>query len=588
MVCRRRQNLHDMSWALRWVVRCMVSLSIVPCWSGWTVAQERLGMEPPRQRGPVATSIRTPEAAPLLPRPELPPLPSVPSERVDQLPLPRVFVHEIRLMGNTVFPQDRLDSVTRPYLKRHVTSEELETLRLDLTRLYVNAGYINSGAILPDQSVAGGVITLQIIEGTLTSVTVDGNRWFRDSYLRKRFTLDVGTPLQIGVLQARLQAVQQDDRITRLAAELRPGVRLGDSALHVHVVERLPISVTLEANNYQSPSVGAERLLLTVAHRNLTGHGDVLSVTYGRSEGLNPQLDTSYSLPLNARETTVSARYRRNDSSVVEERFAALDIESQSETYTLTLRHPFYRTLQRELAVALSAERLESMTSLQGKPFSFSPGARNGTVTDTALRLALEWLDRTPYQVIAVRSRFSVGVDILEATTHNDRSIPDGRFFTWAGQVQWARRLASSDIQLLFRLDVQLASEPLLPLEQLAIGGRFSVRGYRENQLVRDNGLIAALEAHLPIVRNTPWAEALQLVPFVDFGRAWNHPARASESGILASMGLGLRWTASVDTFVPLRTQCEIFWGQKLREIQTEGGNLQDKGLHLQVVLSAF
>ena len=55
-----------------------------------------------------------------------------------------------------------------------------------------------------------------------------------------------------------------------------------------------------------------------MAHRNLTGNGDILSVTYGRSSGLNPQIDASYTLPLSPRETTLGLRYRRNASSVIE------------------------------------------------------------------------------------------------------------------------------------------------------------------------------------------------------------------------------------------------------------------------------
>jgi hemolysin activation/secretion protein len=188
---------------------------------------------------------------------------------------------------------------------------------------------------------------------------------------------------------------------------------------------------------------------------------------------------------------------------------------------------------------------------------------------------------------MAARSRFSVGVDTLGATI-NDADLPDGQFFAWLGQFQWGRRLTASDIQLLFRLDVQLTSEPLLPLEQIAVGGRFSVRGYRENQLVRDNALIASLESRLPIIRNRSWAEFVQLVPFVDFGRGWNRHLATPEPTTLVGVGLGLRWAATVNTAVPLRAQFELFWGLKLKNVDTEGGDLQDQGLHFQFVLAAF
>jgi hemolysin activation/secretion protein len=573
---------------MTWVILLGVGLGGAVWCSPGVQAQERLGVEPPRRPGPVEPSFPTEPPPPALPRPQLPPIPPPPPEDQERLPVPRVFVRQINILGSTVFSDAELAAATAPYVNRSVTTEDLEALRLALTRLYVNAGYINSGAILPDQTVTAGVITFRIIEGELTDVMVAGNRWFRDHYLRSRLTVGVKPPLNIATLQERLQLLQRDDRIKRLEAELRPGVRLGESELHVHVEERLPFFVALEFDNYQSPTIGAERGLVTVAHRNLTGHGDILRVTYGRSAGLDLQIDTSYILPLSPRETTVSLRYQRNSSSVVEERFADLDIASRSEIWTLTLRHPVYRTLWREFALTLSGEHLRSDTFLRGEPFPFAPGADEGKTRDTALRFALEWLDRTPRQVIAARWRFSLGVDALGATINDDSDLPDGRFLVWLGQFQWARRLDPGDMQVLFRLDVQLTTEPLVPLEQIAIGGRFSVRGYRENQLVRDNGLIVSLESRIPLIRNTRWAEFVQVVPFVDVGRGWNRKVATPDPTMLVSIGLGLRWAATWPGAVPLRTQLEVFWGYRLKHVETEGGDIQDKGFHLQFVLAAF
>jgi hemolysin activation/secretion protein len=584
---QRQPTQRYRSWATI-VALLWLNLSVIAGWATTAPAQERLGVEPPpRLPGPIEPSFPEEQPPPPLPRPTLPPLPPQPPEERERLPLPRVFIRQIKITGNTVFSEEDLAAVTTAYVNRYVTSEHLEALRLALTRFYVEAGYINSGALLPDQTVTEGVITYHIIEGALTNVTVEGNRWFREGYIRKRLALDVEPPLHIGVLQDRLQRLQQDDRIERLDAELRPGVWLGESVLHVRVEEQLPFFVALEFNNYQSATVGAERGLITVAHRNLTGNGDIWSFTYGRSAGLDLQVDTSYALPLSPRDTTVGLRYQRNNSSVIEASFEPLEIESESEIFTLSLRHPVYRTLRRELALALAVERLQSKTFLLGQPFSFALGTRDGEATDTALRLSAEWHHRAQNQVFAARSRFSVGIDALGATI-NRSDLPDGQFFAWLGQFQWARRLETQAIELLFRLDLQLTADPLLPLEQIAVGGRYSVRGYRENQLVRDNALIASLESRLPLIRNRRWAEFVQLVPFVDFGEASNRQVPTPDPTTLVSVGLGLRWAATFGTVVPLRAQFELFWGLKLKNVETEGGDLQDQGLHFQFVLSAF
>ena len=186
----------------------------------------------------------------------LPPAP-IPPETAP-FPTLRVFVREIRVTGSTIFSAEELAKVTAPYVNREVTSEDLEALRVALTLLYVNNGYVNSGAILPDQSVSEGVVTYQIIEGRLTAVDVEGNRWFRSSYFQKRFFLDAGPPLNVNALQRRLQLLLEDSRIQRLNAELKPGLRPGEGILDVRVEERTPYRLSFGVQQLPVTRCGRE------------------------------------------------------------------------------------------------------------------------------------------------------------------------------------------------------------------------------------------------------------------------------------------------------------------------------------------
>jgi hemolysin activation/secretion protein len=542
--------------------------------------------------------------APTLPQ-ELPPtprpgtlLPSVPlAPKGEPVPGLRVFVREIKVTGSTAFTADELAKVTAPYLNREITSEDLEALRVALTVLYVNNGYVNSGAILPDQTITDGVVNFQVIEGSLTGIEVQGNRWFRSSYFQKRFSLDAGPPLNVNALQQRLQLLLEDSRIQRLNAELRPGVARGESILDVRVEERRPYRLSFEYNNYQSPSVGENRGIVVLEHQNLTGNGDVFTGQYGRSRGLDPLLDFKYSIPLTARDTILSYQYRRNTFSVVEAPFEELDINSKSDVYTLSVRHPVYRTLNNEITLEFTGERLSHKTTLLGEKFSLEPGAHNGRTAVAALRPALEWVYKSQNQVIAARSRFSFGIDALDATV-NDNGLPDGKFFAWLGQFQWVRRLGVLDSYLIFRTDVQLANDPLLSLEQISVGGRYSVRGYRENTMLRDRALITSIETRLPLLplmRNflgvdlaAYGMEYLELAPFFDFGRGWNKEQPTPKPQDISSVGVGLRWALTVPSFVNLRPQFEVYWGHRLRKVFNPRDSLQDNGVHLQFILGIF
>jgi hemolysin activation/secretion protein len=539
-----------------------------------------------------------PRPGTLLPSPPLAP-------KGEPVPGLRVFVREIKVTGSTAFTAEELAKVTAPYLNRELTSEDLEALRVALTVLYVNNGYVNSGAILPDQTVTDGVVNYQIIEGSLTGVEVRGNQWFRSSYFQKRFSLDAGPPLNVNALQQRLQLLLEDSRIQRLNAELRPGVARGEGILDVRVEERTPYSMSFEYNNYQSPAVGENRGIVVLEHQNVTGNGDVFTGQYGRSRGLNPLLDFKYSIPVTARDTTLSYQYRRNTFAVVEAPFDELDINSKSDVYTLSVRHPVYRTLNNDIVLELTGERLSHKTTLLGEKFSLEPGAQDGRTAVTALRPALEWVYKSPTQVIAARSRFSFGIDAIDATV-NSNGLPDGKFFAWLGQFQWVRRLGILDSYFIFRTDAQLANDPLLSLEQISVGGRYSVRGYRENTMLRDRALITSFETRLPLmplmqrflgVELTSYGvQYLELAPFYDFGRGWNKEQKTPAPQDISSVGVGFRWGLTVTPsgphffgwLPPLRPQFEVYWGHRLRKVFNPRDSLQDNGVHMQFILGVF
>ena len=427
----------------------------------------------------------------------LPPVETLPELQPKRAPGLRVMVGTIHVEGSTVLSQEALNKITAPYENRELSTEDLEQLRRELTQEYINRGYVNSGAVIPDQAIEDGTLTYRIIEGKLTDIHIEGTTYFLPFYFEQRIALSAGPPLNIRPLKERLQILLQDSRIQRLNSELKPGLKPGEATLAVQVEEASPVRAWGEFNNFQSPTIGAERGLGTIAVDNPFGIGDHFVFTYGGSNGLNPLLDTSYVVPFTPQDTTLRFQYRLNDFSVVTSPFDDLDIETKTEIFTFTLRHPVYRTLTDEVAISLIGEHLETKSTLGGTGFSFIPGTtNNGKSVVSALRFAQEWVHREPTQVFSVYSRFSVGLDVLNATNNRmGKDDPDSQFFAWLGQAQWARRIDPLGIQLISSLALQIANDSLFPLEQFAVGGRYSVRGYRENQLVRDQ-LEQALRMH--------------------------------------------------------------------------------------------
>lgn len=200
--------------------------------------------------------------------------------------------------------------------------------------------------------------------------------------------------------------------------------------------------------------------------------------------------DPLYEKPLNARDDSMSLFARLNQSNVIDGEFKDLDIESHSQTLGVTFKHFLTRTRRQSFDLFASLERCKSESLLLGDGFSFSPGPENGVSRLTVLRSGHNFQFRSPTRVVAARTSLNIGVNAFNATVHNDDQ-PDAESISLLLQGQWAERFALWYSTLISRLDIQLTDSPLLGLEQLAVGGYNSVRGYRENSLVRDQGGIA-------------------------------------------------------------------------------------------------
>jgi hemolysin activation/secretion protein len=182
--------------------------------------------------------------------------------------------------------------------------------------------------------------------------------------------------------------------------------------------------------------------------------------------------------------------------------------------------------------------------------------------------------------VFAARSQFSLGVGAFDATVNN--SEPDGRFFAWRGQAQYLRLLAP-DTLLLLRSDVQLATGELLPLEQMGLGGMDTVRGYRQDLLLTDNGIFASAELRYPIYRTRDRKGVLQVTPFIDLGTAWNNGSQVDpDPNTLVSAGLGLRWSYGD------RLTARFEWGIPLVDVKSNKRTWQEHGLYFSIEFKPF
>lgn len=505
-------------------------------------------------------------------------------------PSQTIIVEQFEVVGSTIFDQRDFEAVLDPYLNRPLTLTELLETADQITQLYSQspAGYVTTGAFLPIEqpqpldSPGSLTIRIQVLEGRLAEIEVCGfapdqtcppiGRLDPD-FVRQRLALAGSAPLSLSQLQTTLELLRLDPLIETIAAELGAGPEPGSSILNVQVQEADSFALLLSVDNNRSPSVGSLRRRIEIEERNLSGRRDQVNLSYSNTDG-SDSLEASYTLPINVRNGTLGLSVNSSNSRIIEQPFEAVDIRSPSQSVEITLRQPLTQSPRQEWAAGLTFSQESSDTTLLGIPFQLSPGADPaGRTRLSALRGFVELLQRGPEEVLSARLTLNTGLGLLDATRNPEP--PDSRFVSLRGQGLYLRQFAPDQV-LSFRLDFQLADRPLLGLEQFGLGGSESVRGYRQDARINDNGLFASVEWRYPLFRQQQ--QVLQLVTFLDGGRVWG----SGTGDTLVGTGLGLIWQQ-------LNFEARLDWGIPLAELPGSSDRTwQDNGLYFSVRYALF
>jgi len=492
--------------------------------------------------------------------------------------LQKVVLARIIVEGNTVFSDSQLAIISDPYLNRPLRFSDLEQLRVDLTRAYTDRGYINTGAVLPNQEITDGQLVYRIVEGRLDDIEVSGTGRLKPGYVVGRIRAAAGEPFNTAKLQESFQLLLDDPLIERMDGQLVPQPETGQTNLKLVVTPSTPWLLNLTADNHGSPSVGKEQLGMAGSYLNPTGYGDRADYSVNVSPG-RYNLSGSYSVPISARDTRLTIDFGTSNSTVIEEPLENIDIKSDSNNIGVSLSHPLTRSVAGSFKVGADVTVRDNRNTLLGEPFSFSAGEEDGESRVTAVRLWQDFNRRSSGQAIAFRSSFNFGLDAFGSTVHDD-DLPDSEFLSWLGQARLLRNVQNGAGQFLLKANAQYANQLLLPLERFSLGGADSVRGFRKNQLVRDSALFLSAEYQYNFYQS-PALGKWKVASFVDYGRGRNEGTDADRE-TLASAGVGLLW--SKEGF-----SADLYIGHAIENVTNSAvGDLEDDGVHFRFSTIVF
>lgn len=476
-------------------------------------------------------------------------LPTPPLPPVVQALSTQVLVEGFDVKGVTLVSASTLQPLLAPLVGQRVTAGRLQQLVQQLTAQYVAAGYPTVQVKLADQAldVRGSVVQVLVHERPDVHLVATGPA---------RESAAVGRAIE------KLQTVGgplTTRNIEQAVAPLRalPGMRArAELALAENNAPELRLHTArpkwegeVAISNHGSRFLGPNQL-----EGRLVRNG-VASLLADRPVDIFDQLELQGVQATNAQELSYgTADYRVAVGpwdTLLEVGVAAgatnpgwtlapLDLEGKSRAWHVAATQPWLDGPDLTWASRVSFDRLKATNSVTSAPLSDD--------TASTLRLGNTLTTQGPWHRGNYMVEVAKGLDVLDATPAGTRTASRTRgtateFSKLLAEGEHLQRL-NENWRVLLGVRGQYSTHALLAGEELGFGGAGWGRGYTNQELLGDHGVLGKAELQLAFRPGLAWLPAYQLFGFYDFGAVWNKDRDAGEPDgpeTRLSGGLGTR-----------------------------------------------
>ena len=453
-----------------------------------------------------------------------------------------VYVENIVVSPSQILTEKEIKDILEDYTQTNVTFTQLKEIVDRINKLYLEKGYVTARAYLPEQTVEKETIRIELLEGKVGDISVEGNRWTRTKYISDRITLRKGELFSIQKLEQNLMTFNRYNDGVELNGTLLPGQSaMGTTDVHLKVKERLPFRLTALVDNAGRSTIGKYRAGLMLQDESLFGLRDKLTIgAYANKFSVTPFAD--YNIPVNKKDGRVGFSFSSSNSKIGHGPYRDFNIKSRSQNYSLYYLQPIYRRPWTELSSVASVAYKRATTSFDGYDLY--------TDQVTSAQVGLNFRYDTKRGIWYINQNVSYAFPIFDKRSN---------YLKLDGGILRLHDFGHGFVGTL-RGNYQVIPKKLVPyMDQFIAGGVATVRGYSEGLLIGRSGYLLSAEMMFPMgpraIKSKKDKEKMipfigsYLKGFVFFDHAGVFPYKGPGNGsegynkddFLASLGFGLK-----------------------------------------------
>ena len=475
--------------------------------------------------------------------------PQVPTPPASDQGGPVLRVNAFRFEGQTLLSPQTLQAALAGFTGRDLSLTQLQEAAWVIVQTYRNAGWL-AHALVPQQEIEGGVVTLRVVEARLGQVRLE----FAPGNLpRERIQAMANAQLAVG----QTINLEQLDRLLLLLGDMpgmvanasfAEGAQPGSTDVVILLGQDKAFEASISLDNFGAISTGRERLSASLTVNNHTGACDAMQLQGVRTQG-SEYGRVAWTFPVGLQGWRAGLHASNMHYHLVGS-FAALQAGGSAQGWGLDLSAPLIRRPERNLTAQLTADRKR----FDNQALANTAATEATTVSHYGLDvlragLSGNWLDAwlSPAQnTVSVQASWG-RVDLSQSPN----ALSDANAAQTAGRYSKLNTNYNRDQSLTTQTSAyvqagaQWANRNLDSSEKMYLGGASGVRAYPSNEAGGSTGVTATVGLKHRL------NEAFTAQAFADWGRIQVYKNNLNAAGnalsnlntqSLKGTGLSLAW----------------------------------------------
>ncbi len=488
------------------------------------------------------------------------------------------------VINNVDIPKpDEFKKRVKRFIGQPITIERLDQIKIFVINYFRKNGYPLVGVNIPvGQDITDGDVYVIIRVAKLGKVEVQGARYFSKERIKKQVRLKPNEKISTNKVVEDLEWLN-DNPFRNVSAIYQAADNLNQTDVILNVEDKFPFRVYVGYENSSYTIAGSSRFMGGFNLGNLFRLDQQLNFQFMSAKKINDwwAVAGNYVIPLPWKNILkFLASYSKAVSD--EQQFQNVTGKGWTTAFRYEVPLPIIGNLSHDFIFGFDFKRTNNFL-LYADNLVFNKFI---DIAQFLIKYQGTYDDKfgvTSFELSAFYSPGSLTKNNKSSKFQIERDGAKSDYGYIDLDIERITRL-KADLSWVVNFLGQLSFSKLLLSEQLSLGGNFTIRGYMENEVTGDSGILLKNEIRFPNVRfrKKNLKNALQFLAFLDYGFVKNVDKNIVQSSkSLLSVGPGVRFNMS--TYLTVRFD----YGFQLIEVNGRAFQNNKRSIgHLNVIAS--